>query len=64
MEHKAFVYCSAHMMGLILHSPLECATKIKSSFFLPYSVLSGILGCNLYIYKKKYFISCYLFFSL
>lgn len=47
MERKAFVNCPAHVLGLILHSPLECATKIKSSFFLPYSILWSILGCKL-----------------
>lgn len=32
IKHKAFIYCSTHMMGFILHLPKECATKIKRSF--------------------------------
>lgn len=35
IKHKAFIYCSTHMVGFILHLPKECATKIKRSFCFP-----------------------------
>lgn len=50
IKHKAFIYCSTHMIGFILHLPKECATKVKKVFsvFLSCSILWNILEYNLW----------------
>lgn len=50
IKHKAFIYCSTHMIGFILHLPKECATKVKKVFsvFLCCSILWNILEYNLW----------------
>lgn len=46
MKHKAFIYCSTHMISLILLLPKECDTKIKRSFLfslvIQFCLTSGI----------------------